>query len=72
MCDCVYCMCEPQVMHYLEGIPLTEAGSRIKDLSEIKRRLAKRRILTRCLPLRAHLYHVYYLFVCSVPMRIPS
>ena len=34
-------------MSFLEGIPLTEAGNRINDLSKFKREMAKRRILHR-------------------------
>jgi len=35
------------VMQFLEGVPLTEAGSKLRDLSQMKRDAAKKRILHR-------------------------
>lgn len=36
-----------QVMSFLSGIPLIEAGSRIKKLSELQQKLGKERIMSR-------------------------
>lgn len=35
------------VMHFMEGVPLRELGSRTKNLSERKKRIAKEMILSR-------------------------